>query len=536
MGFLNFGAIKGLSHGHDFGRDIDRLYDRERYAMEVRKERENKARYYGELLQEQQATTPYNTRRLENYYDELTGELADFVVANPNFETDINLQREFQNIAGRFQDNDIIREDAQVAQALEALKQETLSGEMDGDDYMIEMDRYQEYANNGGNPYVFENFKKVYLNEVVSQLAQVVGKDLTTVKSEDGLQVLEIEAVNPTKLDYTARMALTRTDYDRTVEKAWRKAKGSGMYENKLDFFKKIISAQINYGSKFVAWDKFAEIDARTRATMQTQFNENNVVFGSYILENLYGEDRQVTGDNRHIVFTPWRTKNALFNPGQYYDNDTGGTYKTLLLNTLKKGEGDPDYISANIHSSIQATGAGRLFLNEHGDPFAEVNVNIPIIEGQNEDLRAVLDKYGWSSKKYSQLGQVESALGTVQGITQTSDVYQGTIVVPATFEDSQIHDYERGFKTDTKAMERQSSYSAYSQYAKDLAARSRSGAQDHKERVLKAETAVSRLGTTYPNVKQWVPRRSKKNEDILVSDDGKIYYNVDTGETVDTR
>ena len=69
MGFLNFGAIKGLSHGHDFQRDIDRLYDRERYAMEVRKERENKARYYGDLLQKQQATTPYNTQRLEGYYD-----------------------------------------------------------------------------------------------------------------------------------------------------------------------------------------------------------------------------------------------------------------------------------------------------------------------------------------------------------------------------------------------------------------------------------------------------------------------------------
>ena len=536
MGFLNFGAIKGLSHGHDFQRDIDRLYDRERYAMEVRKERENKARYYGDLLQKQQATTPYNTQRLEGYYDELTSELADFVVANPNFETDINLQRQFQDIAGRFQDNDIIREDAQVAQALESLKQETLSGEMDGEDYTIEMDRYQEYANKGGTPYVFENFKKVYLTDVVSQLAQVVGQDITTVQSEDGLQVLEVQAVNPAKLDYTARMALTRSDYDRTVEKAWRKAKISGMYDNKLDFFKKIISAQINYGSKFVAWDKFAEIDARTRATMQSQFNENNVVFGSYVLENLYGEDRQVTGDNRHLSFTPWRTKNTLFNPSQYYDNDTGGAYKTLFLNTLKKGDEDPAYVPVNINSAIEATGAGKLFLDENGVAFTEVNVNIPIIEGTNDDLRAELEKYGWASKKFSQLGQLESALGGYQGITQTSDVYQGTIVVPASFEAAQIHDYERGFKTDTKAMERQSSYQAYSDYADDLATRSKTAVKTNTETRASLEAGAEKLQTTFPNVKQWIPRKSTQGDDLLVSDDGKIYYNTRTGETIDTR
>jgi len=511
MGFLEYGSVRGLSLGHDYQRDIDRLYDRERYSMEVRKERENKARYYGEMLQQKQATTPYNTQRLEGYYDELSSELADFVINNPNFETDINLQRQFQNIAGRFQDNDIIREDMQVAQALEGLKNETLSGEMDGEDYIIEMDRYMEYANNGGDPYVFENFKKVYLTDIVTQLADEVAK-VTDITTEDG-QVISTVGADPAALDYTARMALTRSDYDRTVEKAWRKAEGSGMYDNKLDFLKTVIQAQVDYGKEHVAWDQSKLIDARTRAALQTEQVQNNPLFGNYVLEPLYSDKRSVTADNRHIAFTPWRTKGATFNPGTFIDSG-GNKFKTLFLNTLKTGEDDPNYVQIELNETMAATGAGRIFLDDFGKAFVEVDVQIPVLEGENKPLRDQLEKYGWSSKKYSEPGVLVSALREIEGITQTSDVYNGTIVVPASFDPAQIHDYELGYKTQTKAMEMQSAYKPLATQAQLM-------------------DAASRLSVKYPNSGNWRKAVGSKGETLLVSSDGRYVHNISTNETV---
>lgn len=511
MGFLEYGSAKGLALGHDYQRDIDRLYDRERYSMEVRKERENKARYYGEMLQQKQATTPYNTQRLEGYYDDLTGELADFVINNPNFETDINLQRQFQDIAGRFQDNDFIREDMQVAQSLEDLKQEMLSGEMDGDDYIIEMDRYMEYANNGGDPYVFENFKKVYLTDVVTELAEAVAQ-VTDITTEDG-QVISTVGADPDALDYTARMALTRSDYNRTVEKAWRQAEGSGMYDNKLDFLKTVIQSQVDYGRKFVAWDQRALIDAKTRAALQTEQVQNNPLFGNYILEPLYSEKKSVNADDRHIAFTPWRTKGGTFNPGTFIDSG-GNKFKTLLLNTLKTGDEDPNYIQIDLNETMAATGAGRIFLDDFGKAFTEVDVQIPVLEGENLALRAELEKYGWSAKKYSEPGVLVSALRQIEGITQTSDVYSGTIVVPATFDPAQIHDYELGYKTPTKAMEMQAAYKPLATQAQLM-------------------DAASRLGVKYPDAGTWRKAVGTKGETLLISSDGKLVHNISTNETV---
>ncbi len=519
MGFLEYGSVRGLSLGHDYQRDIDRLYDRERFSMEVRKERENKARYYGEMLQQKQATTPNNTQKLEGYYDELTGELADFVINNPNFETDINLQRQFQDIASRFQNNDIIREDMQVAQSLENLKEEMLSGEMDGDDYIVEMDRYMEYANNGGDPYVFENFKKVYLTDIVTQLAEAVSQ-VTEVTTEDG-QVISTVGADPAALDYTARMALTRSDYDRTVEKAWRQAKGSGMYDSKLDFFKTIIQSQVDYGNKFVAWDQRKLIDAKTRAALQTEYVQNNPLFGNYVLESLYGEGRSVNADDRHIAFTPWREKGATFNPGTA-TNDGGAKFKTLLLNTQKVDDKDPSYVPIDLNVTMASTGAGKIFLDANGVAFVEVDVQIPILEGEQETLRNHLSKYGWSSRKYSEPGIFVDALREIEGIRQTSDVYQGTIVVPASFSAPQIHDYELGYKTQTKAMEVQAAYRPLAKRAEMLANLSRGRSSIEKD-----------LNAKYGGIGEWEDAVSTGGDPLIVKNINgvQIVYNMRTGK-----
>lgn len=512
MGFLEYGSVRGLSLGHDYQRDIDRLYDRERYSMEVRKERENKARYYGELTQQKQATTPNNTRLLEGYYDELTGELADFVINNPNFETDINLQRHFQDIAGRFQDNNIIREDMQVARSLEDLKNEMLSGEMDEEDYITEMDRYMEYANNGGDPYVFENFKKVYFDEVVGQLAVAAsaGMQTTTVVTDE--RVMEVSEVDPANLDYIARMSLTRPDYDRVIEKAWKEARKTGMDDSKLDFLRKVISAQVEYGNKFRAWNPKVAIEARARAEAQTNFNMAFPLVGNYILDPLFGEG-EVNADSRHLAFTPWRTKNNTFNPGIYNPKD-GGKFQTLFKNTLKKDEDDPNYIPLDINQTIAATGAGRLFLDKYGRAFAEVNVAIPII-ADTTNLEPELIKYGWSYKKYSDLGILSEALMGIEDITQTSNVYQGTIVVPATFHESQMHDYTIGWTgSKIEAMKMQAAYGPLSEKAEHL-------------------QLVSILKAKFPDSGTWTRAVSKKGEILLTSSDGKWVHNVSTNETV---
>ena len=62
------GLAKGLAVKHDFGADIQRLYQREDLRSQIQVEKERKAKLYGGMLEQGHVQGKYNTGRLEEDY------------------------------------------------------------------------------------------------------------------------------------------------------------------------------------------------------------------------------------------------------------------------------------------------------------------------------------------------------------------------------------------------------------------------------------------------------------------------------------
>jgi hypothetical protein len=190
------GISKGLSWTNDWDKDIDRVYQREEYAANVRAEKERKTQYYAGLLKQGHATNPRTEGELNEFYKGLNNELADFVVANPNFETDVNAMQKFLDISDRYLNNDILRRDLQVSQEFERLRNNT--DKLTPSQLRKEMDRYNEYITSepGSDvaPYVFSNPKIKTTGELVKEMSDLI-------ETEEG----------PTKLDPISHTYYTRT-------------------------------------------------------------------------------------------------------------------------------------------------------------------------------------------------------------------------------------------------------------------------------------------------------------------------------------
>lgn len=176
------GTKKGLSFVNDWEGDINRLYQREEYAAKVRAEKEQKTQYYAGLLKKGHGTNPRAEKDLDQFYSKVNTELADFVIENPNFETDVNAMQKFMSISDKYLNNDILRKDLQVKQQFEDLQK--ASGDLTEEEIESEMERYNAYINSEPgdevSPYVFMNYKRKssldLLGEITSQLQAVDGE------------------------------------------------------------------------------------------------------------------------------------------------------------------------------------------------------------------------------------------------------------------------------------------------------------------------------------------------------------------------
>jgi hypothetical protein len=173
---LGLGISKGLSYVNDWDKDIDRVYQREEYAAQVRAEKERKTQYYAGLLKQGHATNPRTEQELTEYYKGLNNELADFVISNPNFETDVNSMQKFLDISDRYLDNNILRTDLQVKQEFDKLSEAVSTGKITTTQFDREMERYNTYIdpNQKGDPYVFSNPKLKTTGELVGEMSQLV--------------------------------------------------------------------------------------------------------------------------------------------------------------------------------------------------------------------------------------------------------------------------------------------------------------------------------------------------------------------------
>lgn len=194
-----YGAGKGLAFVNDWEGDLDRLYKRAEYDAQLQTEKQRKTAYYGELLKKGHGTNPRTEAELNDFYTNLNGQLADFFTENPNFETDPVAYQKFLDIQDRYLNNDILREDLQVGQEFEKLKQAYNSREITREKFDQEMERYNSYIDpdKKGDPYVFSNPRIKTSNELLDELSKTIGY----VESDSILDTKSLEYYTETKYD-----------------------------------------------------------------------------------------------------------------------------------------------------------------------------------------------------------------------------------------------------------------------------------------------------------------------------------------------
>jgi hypothetical protein len=173
------GLGKGLAVEHDFGADINRLYQRENMRAQINVEKHRKAQLYGEMMKKPHVRGEYNTKRLETHIQDVNNRLADFVTANPGWETDPGLFAEFSTLTDEYINNDIVREDIQVQKNYEAFQSQASSGKLKSSMIEKNMNEYTNYIEHGnnGHPYLFMNPLEINTTDLLKESQSILAAD-----------------------------------------------------------------------------------------------------------------------------------------------------------------------------------------------------------------------------------------------------------------------------------------------------------------------------------------------------------------------
>jgi len=255
MGFLSYGAAKGLGVSHDFQKDIENLYNAEAYKSQVRAEKEQKTRYYSELMKEHTAVAPSMVSELEDHYMNLNSEIADFAMNNPNFETDVNKMQQFHSLTDKYLNNDMVRKDIQSQEQFELLKTAMSNGDIDpeSDEYMENMDRYSDWMENGGDGFMFQNPEVVDYSELIIDANKNILPDVKV--SDTGKRIMEITETPYSDIISYASTLLSIPKNRRAIQKAYDQVEDTGFYKNILDFLAKEIEPGEVRKENFVSWN-----------------------------------------------------------------------------------------------------------------------------------------------------------------------------------------------------------------------------------------------------------------------------------------
>jgi hypothetical protein len=237
-------TASALAYQHDFGADISRAYQREELLARQRAEKERKAMFYGEMLKAPHVVGPGATRELDEYVDTINKEIADFAIANPDFETDAGKFAEFRSIADKYINNPIVQKDQQVATEFEAMKKDRQQGLITPEQAIEEMDKYNNYKENGGEGYVYVRPNNRTMNDIIKDSkANIQSKTDTYTDPETGA-LTKITAPPDAALDSQAGINLRGPDRDIIVQD-YEKAGGERIGTLK-EFHKNQLKASID--------------------------------------------------------------------------------------------------------------------------------------------------------------------------------------------------------------------------------------------------------------------------------------------------
>lgn len=286
MSFLNYGSAKALSYRHDYGADIDRLYKQEAYRSQVKAEKEQKTRYYAGLMKEHQSASPWATKQLEKKYKDLNNRVADFAINNPNFETDVNKMQEFMSLTDEYLNNDIVRKDIQSQQQFEILKQASANGKISQKNWLAEMEKYDNWMQNGGDGYVFSNITLPKYTDIV----QNSKKTFMTSKGiyKEGNMYVNKEFYSRGQINSRAIIDLQDDEFGSVIQQEYEKYNESnpGIYKSALDFHVAHLNMDPFVERTFAAWDEKWKSDVESQKKAQREMSEVNPYYASFIAPN----------------------------------------------------------------------------------------------------------------------------------------------------------------------------------------------------------------------------------------------------------
>jgi len=389
------GLAKGLAVKHDFGADIQRLYQRENLRSQIQVEKERKAQLYGSMLKQGHVVGKNNTVRLEEDYKRINNELADFVSNNPNWETDPGLFAQFSDISSQYLENDIIREDTQVAEQFKVLQAEVNSGTMGAEEIERQMDKYNHYNENGGNPYVYVNPAKLEFNDVLQASLQNVGSSqyTETYLDEDGIESYRtIKAPNKGAIQDEVDTAFGDPKSRRAIEASYEQAGGTQIAE----------TAQQYYENKLIGGENYARMEAG-KNQMDVARAKKNLTGGtsySYAKSKVY--DPLIDARNNGTPYaSAYRQNNIVFSS---FGKLNGQRYVSASdeLEFAQKVEGETNN-EFSYSTPMKAIGGGRItFDPATGIPMVESDVIVAVAvdkDGRPEDpaMAATLNARGFN-------------------------------------------------------------------------------------------------------------------------------------------
>lgn len=341
MSFLNYGSSKGLAYRHDFGADMDRLYEQEKFRAQTKAQKEEKVRYYSTLLKQHNPVSPGIVKGLEGHVQTVNQELADFAINNPNWEQDPGLFAKFQGITDKYINNDFVRNDFKSQEQLEVLRQN--QSNMPEDEFIREMDRYNEFYQNGGDPYVFNGRIDPSYDDIFATSSQLLAgsETQTSVQNKETGMWWNVQDINrdadPMK---NSAMGTARLDYSdpvkrRVIEKRFAQynEQNPGLYQSALQFHSAML--QNSYGRKATI------LGGQMNSTKGTEDGEDNSplknLFFNQNIASGFIPDKTITAQDNMEVFVPgWRKKGETYSPkntDRVYVKKSDGSYEQIQLN-----------------------------------------------------------------------------------------------------------------------------------------------------------------------------------------------------------
>lgn len=464
-GFLSYGSGKALSYQHDYGKDMDRLYQREAYKVQVEAERQRKSAYYASLMKQHPAAAEYNQKRLEQFYLDKTSEVADFAMKHPNWQDDVMQTQKMNSIMDSFLNNDIVREDLQVQAEWEKVKQAYSSKQITQAEYDENAARYEKYRTEGGDAFVFANPKRKEMPEILESInKQLAGKQYDYTNKKTG-EIMRVQQTSDADIHFAAISALTDPEIRRAVELEYNNipTEDKGAFKSLTDFFMQRIKTGEEFNTARIGYDELYAYQAKKSYDGST--------YHRHYLTNVY--EPLARGEN----ISPHDALLAFSSYAEVGNVIAFGTDATARGEDFKAYGKDNTMSDISIKGSTKALGsAGMKMIG--GVAYVGTTIQVlvdPELESLNPELTdeekklpakeqrrrrkekedEILHAQASSRKMVQDLEDhgftvsmqyEDSLLPSFNGSTRKASVYVGTVWEPAKFDEMSRKQYDMTF------------------------------------------------------------------------------------------